>query len=84
MALSVQAGCGYPVDIEWVLAEGTFYLVQRRPITKLHTRGIEGEWTTADFKDGGVSSDVCTPLMWSLYDFIWEATIKGASIPALA
>lgn len=77
MALSVQAGCGYPVDIEWVLAEDKFYLVQRRPITKLHTRGIAGEWTTADFKDGGVSSDVCTPLMWSLYDFIWEATMPN-------
>ncbi|PKL76710.1 MAG: hypothetical protein CVV27_08845 [Candidatus Melainabacteria bacterium HGW-Melainabacteria-1] len=77
LALSVQQGCGYPVDIEWVWAAGEFYLVQRRPITKLHTRGIEGEWTTADFKDGGVSSDVCTPLMWGLYDYIWEATMPA-------
>ncbi|HEY9844106.1 MAG TPA: PEP/pyruvate-binding domain-containing protein, partial [Candidatus Obscuribacterales bacterium] len=77
LALRVQQGCGFPVDIEWVWDAGAFYLVQSRPITKIHTRGIAGEWTTADFKDGGVSSDVCTPFMWSLYDFIWEITMPA-------
>lgn len=77
LALQVQRDSGFPVDIEWVWSEGRFYLVQSRPITRIHTRGIEGEWTTADFKDGGVSSSVCTPFMWSLYDFIWEATMPS-------
>ena len=49
----------------------------RRPITRLCFGGIEGEWTNADFRDGGVASDVVTPLMWSLYEFIWDRAING-------
>ncbi len=75
LALKMQAAYGFPLDIEWCYADGQFYLVQSRPITQLAYQGIAGEWTTADFKDGGVSSDVCTPLMWSLYDSIWERTM---------
>ena len=33
-------------------------------------------WTTADFKDGGVSANVCTPYMWSLYEYIWEYSLR--------
>ena len=47
------------------------------PITRLCFGGIEGEWTNADFRDGGVASDVVTPLMWSLYEFIWDRAING-------
>lgn len=75
LAVKMQAAYGFPIDIEWCYAEGQFYLLQSRPITQLSYQGIAGEWTTADFKDGGVSSDVCTPLMWSLYDSIWERTM---------
>ncbi|PIQ24325.1 hypothetical protein COW36_24035 [bacterium (Candidatus Blackallbacteria) CG17_big_fil_post_rev_8_21_14_2_50_48_46] len=77
LALQVQSTCGYPVDIEWVFAQNQFWLVQTRPITRLHYQEIAGEWTTADFKDGGVSSSVCTPFMWSLYDYIWEITMPA-------
>lgn len=77
LALHIQVKCGFPIDLEWVQYQGKFYIVQRRPITRLHYQGIEGEWTTADFKDGGVSSDVCTPYMWSLYDYIWEQTMPN-------
>lgn len=77
LALRVQQACGYPVDLEWVYANQQFWLVQSRPITRFHYQEIAGEWTTADFKDGGVSSSVCTPLMWSLYDFIWERTLPA-------
>ena len=36
-----------------------------------------GEWTSADFRDGGVSSGVCSPLMWSLYQFIWDRSLNS-------
>ena len=39
-----------------------------RPVTRLSFSPEIGEWTPADFRDGGVSSDVCTPFMWSLYE----------------
>ena len=77
LSLNLQSECGFPIDLEWVQFEQKFYIVQRRPITRLHYQGIEGEWTTADFKDGGVSSGVCTPYMWSLYDYIWEQTMPS-------
>ncbi|MBI4575881.1 MAG: hypothetical protein HY722_06425 [Planctomycetes bacterium] len=68
LALAVQACYGLPMDVEWVLAEGQISLVQARPITALGFDPAVGEWTTADLRDGGVSSDVCTPFMWSLYE----------------
>lgn len=77
LALDVQVRFGAPQDIEWVRAGGRFYLVQARPVTRIAYAGIPGEWTTADFKDGGVSSGVCSPFMWSLYDFIWERVMPA-------
>jgi len=51
--------------------------LQARPITRLCFGGIEGEWTNADFRDGGVAADVVTPLMWSLYESVWGRALKG-------
>jgi acetylornithine/succinyldiaminopimelate/putrescine aminotransferase/predicted amino acid dehydrogenase/phosphohistidine swiveling domain-containing protein len=73
----VQAYYGCPQDVEWVLADGRISLVQSRPITTIAYDGVEGEWTTADFKDGGVSARVCSPYMWSLYDYIWQSSMPG-------
>ena len=52
------------------------YILQARKITKIKYLGIKDIWTTADFKDGGVSASVCTPYMWSLYEYIWEFTLR--------
>lgn len=73
----IQARSGRPVDIEWAWADGRFYILQSRPITRLGFTGIEGEWTTADLRDGGVSSSVCTPLMASLYRFVMDTTMPA-------
>lgn len=77
ISLSIQMAYGFPVDIEWAYFEGEFYIVQSRPITKFGYQAIKDEWTMADFKDGGVSSAVCTPFMWSLYEKVWEATLPA-------
>ena len=45
-------------------------------LTKIEYQGYKYIWSTADFKDGGVSASICTPYMWSLYEYIWEYTIK--------
>lgn len=66
---------GQPQDIEWVLAEGQVWVVQTRPITRITVEPSFGSWTTADFRDGGVSSSVVTPMMWSLYRYIWQFTM---------
>lgn len=67
---------GYPCDIEFALVKNELYILQARKITKIEYQGYHYLWSTADFKDGGVSASVCTPYMWSLYEYIWEYTLK--------
>jgi len=72
----IQQQFGYPCDIEFALSGGELYILQSRRITKLNYSGINDIWTTADFKDGGVSANVCSPYMWSLYEYIWEYSLR--------
>ncbi len=67
---------GYPCDIEFALVNSELYILQARKITKIEYQGFNDLWSTADFKDGGVSASVCTPYMWSLYEYIWEYTLR--------
>ena len=67
---------GFPCDIEFAVKDSVLYILQSRKITSLRYGGIEDIWTTADFKDGGVSASVCTPYMWSLYEYIWEHSLR--------
>ncbi|MHC5217834.1 PEP/pyruvate-binding domain-containing protein [Enterococcus sp. LJL128] len=73
--LAVQRWLGYPCDIEFALKEGQLHFLQVRPITSYSFEGIHGQWTTANFQDGGVSSEVCTPFMWSLYHSVWDLAL---------
>ena len=73
----IQRFMGAPQDIEWAIENDQLYVLQSRPITRFCFGGIDGEWTNADFRDGGVAGDVVTPLMWSLYEFIWNRALKG-------
>lgn len=74
--LKVQLLFGYPCDIEFAIYKGQLYILQARRITCFNYSGLKDIWTTADFKDGGVSASVCTPYMWSLYEYIWEFTLR--------
>src|SRR5690606_12170264 len=78
VARQIQRFFGAPQDIEFAVEDGRLYILQSRPITRIAFAADVGEWTNADFRDGGVSSSVCTPLMWSLYDFVWEHSLKGS------
>ena len=73
----IQHYFGYPCDIEFAIADEKLYILQARRITKIGYNGITDMWTTADFKDGGVSATVCTPYMWSLYEYIWEFALRS-------
>ena len=67
---------GYPCDIEFAIVKNKLYILQARKITKIEYQGYRDIWTTADFKDGGVSATICTSYMWSLYEYIWEYTLR--------
>lgn len=75
LAATIQEHYGQPMDVEWALAGGAVHLLQARPITRLAFAPELGEWTTADLRDGGVSSDVCSPFMASLYESVMEETL---------
>lgn len=65
-----------PQDIEWAFDENdTLWILQSRPITTINWRNDYGELTNADLKDGGVSSEVCTPLMFSLYEHCMDISL---------
>lgn len=75
-ALRIQQFFGYPCDIEFAYENEILYILQARAITKILYGEIKDQWTTADFKDGGVSATVCTPYMWSLYEYIWGSELR--------
>ena len=77
LARRVQRHFGAPQDVEFAIEDGALCVLQSRPITRIGFAPDLGEWTSADFRDGGVSSTVCTPLMWSLYAFVWDDALKG-------
>ena len=72
----LQLFFGYPCDIEFAVKNDELFILQCRKITKVKYSEIKDLWTTADFKDGGVSASVCTPYMWSLYEYIWEYSLR--------
>ena len=74
--LKIQVFFGYPCDIEFAYEAGKLYILQARPITKIIYSALVDQWTTANFKDGGVSATVCKPYMWSLYEYVWEIILK--------
>ncbi|MCL2826318.1 MAG: PEP-utilizing enzyme, partial [Eggerthellaceae bacterium] len=47
-------------------------ILQSRPITSISFKAIPNEWTTADFRDGGVSARACKTLMGSLYGLVFN------------
>ena len=71
----IQLHFGFPCDIEFAVKNKKLFILQSRKITKFVYGSFKDTWSTADFKDGGVSATVCTPFMWSLYEYIWEATL---------
>jgi pyruvate,water dikinase len=73
----IQRELGQPVDIEWVRSGPAIFIVQARPVTTLQFPPSLGEWTTADFRDGGVSSGVCSPFMWSLYERAFDDSMDA-------
>lgn len=74
-ALKIQRLYGYPVDIEWALKDDKLYILQARPMTAIRFSTMN-DWTNADLKDGGISSEIATPFMYSLYERAFENTLS--------
>ncbi len=67
---------GYPVDVEFCFDKDSLFFLQARPITTIGRKITEGNWTTTNFRDGGVAAQPCPGLMWSLYRESWQTTLE--------
>lgn len=65
----------YPIDIELCGKGQEIYLLQLRPISPPILQVDQYRWTTTNFRDGGVSAQVATPLIWSLYRDTWSQAL---------
>ncbi len=74
--LNLQVLFNVPVDIEWTISNNELYILQVRPITSILCRNFEYIWTTSDYRDGGIASEACKPMMWSFYEYAWENALK--------
>lgn len=76
-AWKASAHFGLPQDIEWAIdGSGKFHFLQSRSITSIQSRTDVSEMTNADLRDGGVSSKVCTTLMYSLYAEAFDGSMQ--------
>lgn len=75
VARRIQRYFGAPQDIEFAVERERVYVLQARPITRINFDPQIGEWTNADYRDGGVSSGACTPIMWSLYQYAFQSAL---------
>lgn len=73
----IQKNFKAPQDIEFTVRKGQIYFLQSRPITFFNYSNYEDVWTTADFRDGGVSSAVVSPIMWSLYGNVFKFSMES-------
>ena len=77
--LEIQQFYGYPVDVEWAITGGEIFVLQSRPVTNVGYMAIPDEWTTADFRDGGISASACKALMASLYGLVFSDSFLGSA-----
>jgi hypothetical protein len=72
--LEIQHLYGFPVDIEWAIKDGELFILQARPMTSIRFI-TSNDWTNAELKDGGISSEITTPFMYSWFERVLETTM---------
>lgn len=77
----IEAHFGQPQDIEWCLADDTFYIVQSRPITTLYPIPEVPDRATHVYLSVGhqqMMTDAMKPLGWSAWQFMANAPMRAA------
>lgn len=77
----IEAHFGQPQDIEWCLADGTFYIVQSRPITTLFPIPETGDQENHVYVSGGhpqMMTDAIKPLGLSVHMLVTPAHMRKA------
>lgn len=69
LALAAEIHFGFPQDIEWAWQDGTLYLLQSRPITRIPAR-----WTRDESAER--FPNAVTPLTWDLCEAGFHASLN--------
>lgn len=82
---SVAKEYGRPLDVEWALAGGKFYLLQARPITTL-PMAVDGErivWDNSNIQESycGVTTPLTFGFASRAYAMVYEQTMRLVRIP---
>ncbi|MFI7462397.1 PEP/pyruvate-binding domain-containing protein [Nonomuraea sp. NPDC049646] len=83
----VQALYGMPMDVEWARRDGTFAILQARPITGLKPQveewndSLKGDylWTAGNL--GEAIPDVMTPATWSFVRIFIKEAMSASALP---
>ncbi|MFI9593149.1 PEP/pyruvate-binding domain-containing protein [Nonomuraea sp. NPDC052265] len=83
----VQALYGMPMDVEWARRDGTFAILQARPITNLKPQveewndSLKGDylWTAGNL--GEAIPDVMTPATWSFVRLFIHEAMSASALP---
>ncbi|WP_326821075.1 PEP/pyruvate-binding domain-containing protein [Streptosporangium sp. NBC_01756] len=81
---------GTAMDVEWAVHDGTFFIVQARPITRLRQQveewndSLTGDylWTGANL--GEAIPDVMTPCTWSLVQIFIREAMSTSAMPGFS
>jgi pyruvate,water dikinase len=90
VGVRIEALYPQPMDVEWALHDGRFFIVQARPITGLRapeqpleewndSLQSDSLWTNGNF--GEAIPDVMTPCTWSLVQHFMRGVMQSSSLP---
>ncbi|MEV0614008.1 PEP/pyruvate-binding domain-containing protein [Nonomuraea sp. NPDC050404] len=83
----IQDLYGTPMDVEWARHEGSFAILQARPITGLKppleewNDSLKGEYLWTGGNLGEAIPDVMTPITWSFVRLFIEEAMSASALP---
>lgn len=75
-SLNIQELLGFPINIEFLVHEDKIFFLQIECVKRIEFNN-NIVWINSIFKDFGISSDVCTPYMWSLYKYVLDNSLRN-------
>jgi len=70
-----QERSGQPVEVAFTVGPQGVTVHHVQPMERFSFAQVEGEWTTANFREGGASSTECSAFMASLYHEVFSRSI---------
>jgi phosphohistidine swiveling domain-containing protein len=70
-----QERVGQPLEVEFSVGPRGVAVHRVQPMERFSFAQVQGEWTTANFREGGASSTECSAFMSSLYHEVFSRSI---------